>query len=292
MLTVSEGGLVYDGPGPLSQRFLLRSSSISLAELLQVTKLEQKMRLLLSFTLARAFWQFYGSDWMQKEWRKETVHFMFEKSTTIPKGILINEPFLSAQFERTACPDSENGMRFHPFPKILALGIMLIEIELGISLEERHKPELYDDDGVPIVTADWITAMSTFENELENKSEVFLPLKKAIEICLKPDRFYEHQNNIASIREALMKLIVDPIQKMYMIAWEHPDETAVHPISLSTSGDKHVNKRCQLPSPPAETPIQTSSLPSSLENYPQPVPHSQELQQRYETSIQPHRSPN
>ncbi|KAF3000401.1 hypothetical protein E8E14_001268 [Neopestalotiopsis sp. 37M] len=273
MLTVSEGGLVLDGPGPLSQRFLLRSSSVSLAKLLQVTKLDSKMRLLLSYTIAKAFWQFYGSDWMQEEWTKDTVHFMFEKSSTVPKGILINEPFLSAQFGKTACPDRENEMRIHQFPNILALGIMLIEIELGISLEERHKPDCHGTDGRPIVNADLITALDTFDNELQNAYSL---LKNAIKTCLKPDRFYEHQNDVASLREALMKLIVDPIQQMYIVAWEHPDTSTVHPIPISISDDKHVNQRFQLPSPPPEMPIQSSSSPFAVwENHLHPGPYLQ-----------------
>ncbi|KAF7530971.1 hypothetical protein G7054_g9332 [Neopestalotiopsis clavispora] len=285
MLTVSEGGLVLDGPGPLSQRFLLRSSSISLAELLQVTELDSKMRLLLSYTLAKAFWQFYGSDWMQEEWTKDTVHFMFEKSSSVPKGILVNEPFLAAQFGKTACPNRENEMRIHQFPNILALGIMLIEIELGISLEERHKPDCYGTDGRPIVNADLITALNTFDSELQN---AYSPLKNAIKACLKPDRFYEHQNDVVSLREALMKLIVDPIQQMYMIAWEHPDTSTVQPISFPTSDDKHVNQRCQLPSPPPELPIQSSNFPSAFwDNYLHPGPYPQQILHSYTPSQSP-----
>jgi hypothetical protein len=278
ILRVSERGLVHHGQELLSKRFLLRSSSISLAELLQVAKLDPKMRLLLSYTVAKAFWQFYGSDWMRKEWTKDTVHFMFEESSNIPKGILINEPFLSAQFGETTGPDSENDMRIHQFPKILALGVMLIEIELGISLEDRHKPECYDTDGVPTVNADLITALDTFNNELQS---TFCPLKNAIKICLKPDRFYEHQNDVASLRETLVKLIVDPIQQMYMVAWEHPDSTAVRPIDLSTTDNKYNNQYCRLPSPPTEVPMRLSSSPFAVwEKDFQPVPYSQHVTQR------------
>jgi len=101
-LVVSEDGLVLQGPGSLSQGFLLGASSMPLAKLLDVVKLSRKMRLLLSYILAKAVWQFYDSGWMQKEWTKETVHFMFERRSDTPKGIFINEPFLSAWLPPTA----------------------------------------------------------------------------------------------------------------------------------------------------------------------------------------------
>ena len=84
-LAVSDDGLVFQGPGPLSQGFLLCASSVSLAELLKITKLSRKMKLLLSYFLAKAVWQYYDSDWMQREWTKEMVHFMFERRSKTPE---------------------------------------------------------------------------------------------------------------------------------------------------------------------------------------------------------------
>ncbi|ETS79009.1 hypothetical protein PFICI_08862 [Pestalotiopsis fici W106-1] len=289
MLTVSEKGLVLDGHGLPSQSLLLRSSSISLAELLQVTRLDPKMRLLLSYTIAKAFWQFYGTDWMQKEWTKDTVHFMFEKLSTIPKGLLINEPFLSAQFGKPTCPDSEDEARIHSFPKILALGIMLIEIELGISLEERRTADHNGIDGLPTVNTNLLTASDTFKDVLKQNSAVFKPLVEAIETCLKPDRFNEYQNDVASLREALMKLIVDPIEQLYMVAWEDPDKSDVRPISVPTSDDKDVSQHCHLPSPPPEIPVQISSSHfATWENGPQPRPYLQHLSGSHTPSQSPH----
>jgi hypothetical protein len=107
---ISEVGLVLEGPGSLSQGFILGASSVSLAELVMMTKLSLKMRLLLSYFLAKAVWQFYDSEWMQREWTKNTVHFMFERRPKMPKGIFINEPFLSACFDgrnQSFNPDTE-----------------------------------------------------------------------------------------------------------------------------------------------------------------------------------------
>lgn len=60
-LAVSDDRLVLQRFGPLSQGFLLATSSVSLAKLLDVAKLSQKMKLLISYFLAKAVWQFYDS---------------------------------------------------------------------------------------------------------------------------------------------------------------------------------------------------------------------------------------
>jgi hypothetical protein len=107
---------------------------------------------------------------------------------------------------------------------------------------------------VPIMNANLITALDTFDNELQKKDNVFMPLKKAISVCLKPNRFYEHQNDIISLREALRKLVVDPIQQVYMVAWEHPVASTVHPIVLGNSENRQVNPQLPPPGPSIEPP--------------------------------------
>ncbi|RYC64980.1 hypothetical protein CHU98_g1180 [Xylaria longipes] len=93
-----------------------------------------KKRLVLSFLLAKATWQYYESNWMAREWNKNTVHFMFE-SRRHESGIFVDEPFLHTDFllKFMAADGSEDGQgagakMIHKFPKILALGIMLIEM--------------------------------------------------------------------------------------------------------------------------------------------------------------------
>lgn len=97
------------------------------------------MKYLLSYLLAKSVWQFYNTEWMGKEWTKESIHFMFERRQSDPDaGIYLNEPFISARFE----PDASNDDSFlpHKFPEIKALGIVLLEIELGKSLRTTLTP--------------------------------------------------------------------------------------------------------------------------------------------------------
>jgi hypothetical protein len=236
-LTVSDDGLVLQGPGPLSQGFLLGASSISLAKLLTITKLSQKMKLLLSYFLAKAAWQFYASKWMQREWTKETIHFMFERRSNTPKGIFINEPFLSARFESCEpAQGDEDEFRSHLFPKILALGIVFLEIELGIDITDHRMPEDLGPDGEPTVNADHIAAMEVFEKTKWDELETFGAFRDVIGACLTPVDFKPFLNDPQGLRDAFDKHIVNPLQILYETAWENPDTSRVRPIETDISG--------------------------------------------------------
>jgi hypothetical protein len=226
-------GLVINGPCPLSQGFLLDASSISLAELLDMAKLSRKMKLLLSYFLAKAVWQFYDSEWMRSGWTKETVHFMFERRSYTPKGIFVNEPFLSAHFDcRHMVQD--DAFRSHLFPKILALGIMFLEIELGINIEEHRMPGCLGPDGQPSVNADHIAAIKVFNSAtLWEEMETFTAFKNVIEACLTPAPFMPYLNDANGLRDAFDKYIVTPLQELYRSAWEDPDTSSIRAIEIT-----------------------------------------------------------
>ncbi|KAK7930998.1 subtilisin-like protein [Apiospora marii] len=248
---VSEQGLELETkPLSLSRQYLLRLPSISLADLLRATDLAPKLRLLLSYILAKAVWQFYDTMWMGQAWNKDTLHFMFEKSDNCPKAVWVNEPFLNHDFDTDNISQDDDTLRIHQFPKILALGIMMMEIELGIDIEDKRSADCINDDGSPVINADLTTALGVFNNDLQAKTDVMGPLKKAIEVCILPTSFDQYQDNIDSIRESLLQRVVRPIEQFYMIAWEHPDETEVKPLDLEILVVRHGSRGNFLPSTP------------------------------------------
>ncbi|OXV08982.1 hypothetical protein Egran_03256 [Elaphomyces granulatus] len=265
-LAVSDDGLVFHGSAPLSRGFLLSASSVSLAKLLKITKLSWKMKLLLSYFLAKAVWQYYDSDWMQREWTKEMVHFMFEQRSKTPKGIFINEPFLSARFDsRQPAQEKDNEFRSHLLPKILALGIMFLEIELGIDIKDHRMPEDLGPGGEPAVNADHIAAMEVFNETEWDKRETFGVFRHVIGACLIPDDFKPFLDDIQGLRDALKKHILNPLQNFYKDAWENPDTSHVRPIEIDISGPSRPGAieegvRSVLPPVPSATPWKMSSL--------------------------------
>jgi hypothetical protein len=272
-LAVSDDGLLFQGPGPLSQGFLLSASSVSLAKLLSVAKLSWKRRLLLSYFLAKAVWQFYDSEWMQREWTKETVHFMFERRSKISKGIFINEPFLSARFDNAQpTQDKDDEFRSHNFPKILALGVMFLEIELGIDIKDYRMPEDLGPDGEPTINADHIAAIEVFNKTEWDELETAGVFRDVIGACLTPDDFKPFLNDTQGLRDAFEKRIVNPLHTLYKYNWENPDTSHIRAIEVDNSG----------PSPPEATgggfyPASPLPVPSAAHVYQiplcSPAPH-------------------
>ncbi|OIW27244.1 hypothetical protein CONLIGDRAFT_715761 [Coniochaeta ligniaria NRRL 30616] len=263
-LAVSDGILALRGAGRLSQDFLLSASSISLAKLLDGAKLSRKMKLLLSYFLAKAVWQFYDSDWMRNEWTKETVHFMLSRTTE--NGIFVNEPFLSARFDDChPHRGAHDEFRSHMFPKILALGIMLLEIELAVKIEDYRMPEDRTPDAEPNVNADHFAAEEVFnKTELWEKKETFSVFKDIVKVCLFPDEFMPFSTDVQALRNALRKRVVNPLEALYKSAWDNPDTSIVRAVELEMLG-------LSFPEHIAGTPS-TSHVPRSPLLPPTPLP--------------------
>lgn len=263
-LAASNGDLIFRGSGPLLRGFFLRMSSVALSRIIDSTKLSKKMRLLLSYQLAKAVWQFYDSDWMRSEWNKDTVHFMFEKRGKTPKGIFVNEPFLSTRFTPQIVHDDDgNDFRSHAFPIILALGVMFIEIELGVKIEDHYLPECFDASGRLTINANHIAASELLEKvDLWEESETFGTYKEVVRLCLNPDPFKPHASDPRRVRDALLKHVVNPLRVFYKNAWESPDTSEVRAIELDQASS--------LPSPYEHPHPRTYQLPDALTFEPAP----------------------
>jgi nucleoside phosphorylase len=234
-----DGGLEFQGSLQSPREFLTDSPSISLAELIRSRHLTRKMKALLSFFLARSVWQFYNSDWMKDGWTKEKVRFMFEHHPSCSSVIFINEPFLLARLEKAEVdkpilkPKSKGDMssdKFiaHKYPKILALGVMLLEIELGRPIEEFRRSDSRDSDGINAIHP---AACSVLKDErVWPQEEAFTPIKEVIEICVKPDTG-QLGTNQKEVRHKLHQHVVATLENFLQISWAHPDKEKVAPIT-------------------------------------------------------------
>ncbi|KAH8707478.1 S8 family peptidase [Phaeosphaeriaceae sp. PMI808] len=97
---------------------------------------EHKIRL--SYTVARAFWQFYSSDLMKARWTSEDIWFIrldesVEGSDEIPLRAFVSFPF-GSHFHEAPGEFYDEDKYLHSYPRILYLGIVLLEIGLGKSL--------------------------------------------------------------------------------------------------------------------------------------------------------------
>ena len=97
---------------------------------------EHKIKL--SHSIARAFWQFYSSELMNARWTSKDILFIpFDEEFSDLKGIplraFVSFPF-GTQYKESPAEFYDKDHFTHRYPRILYLGIILLEIGLGQSL--------------------------------------------------------------------------------------------------------------------------------------------------------------
>lgn len=183
-------------------------------------------RLLLSYLLAKAVWRFYDVDWITEDWTKDAVHFMRldldEISAKQHTLSLSHLPFILADLQ-TAKPASATfrprmniDALTHKMPKILSLGVVLLEIELGRPLE------IPAADMTPTTFANHVHRKANqilSSTEWTNRSQVYSPLAEAIEICVKPDTSVLNLEAPEKLREHLYEHVVAPLDQFFSAGW-------------------------------------------------------------------------
>lgn len=205
----------------------LNEPSVSLASILSEESLRYRMRCCLSMIIARAVWQFYDSEWMIRDWTKEQVHFplYLRANESDEVNIYASKPFLTARFETASEPNPVKG-RIHKCPKILALGILLLEIELDVKIETKRLKKHLRANGQPTLNTDYYAAMDLYKTEDWNGRDTHTPHKEVIGYCLDASNFRGLTNTFDQ-REALHKNVVVPLEKTFRNAWPDLDETPV-----------------------------------------------------------------
>ncbi|EFZ03996.2 peptidase [Metarhizium robertsii ARSEF 23] len=105
---------------------------------------EHKIKL--SYTVARAFWQFYNSELMNARWTSEDIVFIplnkeFSPTEGIPLRAFVPFPF-GPRYKKSPQEFCQEDQFTHRYPRILYLGIILLEIGLGQALRLEHNPKL------------------------------------------------------------------------------------------------------------------------------------------------------
>jgi hypothetical protein len=238
-----------------TSRFRRNSPSVPLSTLLGGNKLRDNDKLLLSFLLVNTLWQYYDSGWMSEDWNNDTVHFMFDEKPSNSKNVIIHEPFLKTQFGNSSSSDLVQGLseprsgkssqkrkerslehakrlRTHKYPQLLALGIMLIEIELDMKFEDFPRR----DDCIDL---DMINTRHTIANDLITNKEFWpredirVAVRQIIEICVKPDTEILCAAN--TLRESWLKEVVRPLEALLNNACPGQKSREVDPISIEDS---------------------------------------------------------
>jgi hypothetical protein len=102
-----------------------------LSEALIRDELSARHKIFLAFTISKAFWQYYNSEWMNAEWSLETIQLL--KTSSVDS----QAPFLRVTTDTTKAweqneneyTEGSNDVPFlHPYSYILNLGLLLVQI--------------------------------------------------------------------------------------------------------------------------------------------------------------------
>lgn len=165
-------------------------------------------KMTLSVFLAYSLFYLYGSPWQEGRWDREHVIFFIDDNNKIPM-----RPFLKVPTP-TRINKGKGGApkELHRYPEILELGIMLLEINYGRSLESI----LGMEENIQSRNDAWCAAAEVFA---KRKWDIEKPgLRQAIDLCLKPDFGMSFTNtngapDNSELRSKLLKHVAQPLEK-------------------------------------------------------------------------------
>jgi hypothetical protein len=140
-------------------------------------------------------------------------------------------------------PDLDAEGRVHSYPGILALAILMLEMELGKTIETaRSKQEECMDDEESNINTDFNVAWSMFDDD-EIQDDTIPGFKAAVKACLnfsywnedtKPDDLINHREKLyddITLRRKIYQEIVMPLEReLYM---SFPDLNLDEPLKLA-----------------------------------------------------------
>lgn len=115
------------------------------------------MKVILAYIIAISAWEFYDSDWMSEPWSADDIHFLQEHPDEIDGQpfVSVNRPYLAVEWEKDQTSKGDISTvvgKIHRYPRVLSLGLMLIEIGTG-----KRARELFPNYQTN-VNSDWLSA--------------------------------------------------------------------------------------------------------------------------------------
>ena len=185
----------------------------SLASVLRHYRLTPRDRILLSYSVARAYWQFYDSDLMRTKWSSQTIWFMPTATANdthemqddkLPLQAFVGFPFHVSDEPPEDFIDDLKIPLLHRCPRIFALGILLLEIGLAKPFLTRPFKNITSQTNF-----DHKTAMNMLEMLRKEKWNGFSHMShfiKAVEYCLDGGNFVQDTARLINSRTDQRKL--------------------------------------------------------------------------------------
>lgn len=229
-LKVMNGHLHQFFQPDVADRRVVEAPSISLSQVLELEKISTKGRILLAYILAKSVWRYYDSDFMRTKWTTETIHFMREYRLDPDKDedqekIDPLSPFLA--FLHIGNDQNELKERcqtfsvLHRYPRILALGIMLVEICRKKPKKAASELRSYEDQiNTDFTIYNEIARSTNWPSLGVRNEEIRNRYRAVVQSCLDPKRFHisasmtTGQSDVDLRRDILYKNVVFPLEQL------------------------------------------------------------------------------
>ncbi|KAK8876780.1 subtilisin-like protein [Apiospora arundinis] len=214
---------LYEGI-PIQQR-IRPEPSLPLKRVLDTYRLSNKMKLVLCYIIARSVWQYYDSPWADTWWSNESIHFLFESSTTSPSegSLYASKPYFAIAFgDVDDCLQEycDSFSVIFRYPRILALCMMLLEIMRGRAFEL----DKYDTVEAS-VNARWDLAFRTVEDPSQWINFEYTDFRSALRKSLMSKTFDEASTRTGSgsndlkhdldhRRKILFDVLIEPLHRL------------------------------------------------------------------------------
>ncbi|KAF0321482.1 hypothetical protein GQ607_011302 [Colletotrichum asianum] len=175
----------------------------------------------LALTLVSSVLQLGETPWLIHSWSRQRIAFLRLEDGS-QSSVDIKHPYLACQYDSdTVVPQHEAqtaALRLRNRRTILALAIMLLELNFGTPIENIRTESEMGPDGQPHEQTDFLTAQRWFLQK-ESKGQLTKGFKSAIWHCLQFSTHYAASFDNDSFVQTIQEKVLEPIEQEFLGTW-------------------------------------------------------------------------
>ncbi|KAH8698087.1 hypothetical protein GQ44DRAFT_733414 [Phaeosphaeriaceae sp. PMI808] len=196
--------------------WVLDKPSVSLSTVIghKCIRESPELRILICSAVARAVWQLYGSGWWESSCTIDNFRFVWSSShTSSLPDLYIDKPFFYNDMDEFRDDDGSAGLS-HKAPMIFALGIILLEVELGLRIENHIDEKARGPNGAIHPDTYLLAAKDLCKNDNRWKNDKRdQDLQDIILKCVTGSCFLS-SNGPEDIRQSLLHNVVERLKRL------------------------------------------------------------------------------
>jgi hypothetical protein len=149
--------------------------------------------------------------WIPRGRTKDDIRFAWASPNEESEAELyVDSPFLYRSIDD---PDQEDPCSYHPHPKILGLGILLLEVALSLKIEENRLDRELSANG-PSAETDFLASSRLCKEEIRwsNRDK----LRSVIKVCVGGLKFAGiTASDFQQVRHVLLTHVVHPLEALW-----------------------------------------------------------------------------